>query len=272
MPKIFKNISFLTPKPRQPNRPLFVFLPGMDGTGQLLHPQIDSLEKVFDLRCLAIPPDDLSDWDKLSHQVVNLIEAELERKSQQCVYLCGESFGGCLALAVARRSPQLFERIILINPASSFVRRPLLSWGAPFVGWMPQWVYQGSTLGLLPFLADSERVDNRNLLALLNAMKSVSPQTASWRLSLLKEFILEEYCWRFLTQPVLILASSVDRLLPSVEEAERLVNILPQAQMVRLPSSGHTCLLEKDINLYEIIKAENFLQIGLSQRGFGAVA
>ena len=38
------------------------------------------------------------------------------------VYLLGESFGGVLALAVATERPELVDRVILVNPATSFPR------------------------------------------------------------------------------------------------------------------------------------------------------
>ena len=41
------------------------------------------------------------------------------------VTLVAESFGGCLALRVAREAPQLLERMVLVNPATSFGS----SWG-----------------------------------------------------------------------------------------------------------------------------------------------
>ena len=38
------------------------------------------------------------------------------------VYLLGESFGGLLATAVAAERPDLVDRLILVNPATSFPR------------------------------------------------------------------------------------------------------------------------------------------------------
>ncbi len=272
MPAIQSDLCFLTPKPIQHDLPLFVFLPGMDGTGKLLYTQADSLEKCFDIRCLAIGRKNLSDWNTLAERVLELIKAELEKKSQRFAYLCGESFGGCLAIELARRSPQIFNRIILINPASCFKQQPLLGWGEHLVSWMPDSLYQGVTLGLLPFIAALERLKKSEQRALLEAMKSIPSQTASWRLSLLADFILEERLLNALKLPVLILASARDGILPSVREAKRLVNILPQGQMVVLPSSGHTCLLERDISLYKIIKAKNFLEIDPYQKSYFALA
>ena len=110
---------FLTPNQLQPQLPLFVFLPGMDGTGQLFRTQTAGLEAGFDVRCLALSPTDLTSWDELAEQTVELIYQELDKASRP-VYLCGESFGGCLAMKVALLKPDLFTRIILVNPASSF--------------------------------------------------------------------------------------------------------------------------------------------------------
>ena len=271
MSAVKSRLSFITPKPLKSDYPLFVFLPGMDGTGQLLHNQADTLDKSFDIRCLAIPPDDLNDWDSLANQAIDLIEGELRERPQRSVYLCGESFGGCLALKLALEAPWLFQRIILVNLASSFNQRPLLSWGVHITQWMPEFLHRSSTVGLLPFLAALGRIATSDRRALLNAMKSLPPKTVSWRLSLLADFALEERRLHRLTQPVLLIAGAADRLLPSVEEAERLVSRLPNAQMVVLPDSGHACLLETDVKLDEIMKAQNFWETEISKEGFRAV-
>jgi pimeloyl-ACP methyl ester carboxylesterase len=117
MPAVDSKPYFLTPKPVQSESPLFIYLPGMDGTGKLLQSQIPQLATSLDVRCLSIPRNYLTTWDVLAKNVLDLIHAELEKSCQRPIYLCGESFGGCLAMQVATQSPQLFKRIILINPA-----------------------------------------------------------------------------------------------------------------------------------------------------------
>ncbi len=249
---------FLTPRKLQPQYPLFVFLPGMDGTGKLLRLQTVGLEAAFDVRCLMIPPEDLTNWDVLSEQVIKLIHAELEKNPHRPVYLCGESFGGCLAMKVAVTSPQLFKRVILVNPASSLHRRSLLVWGSQLAELVPQCVYQFGAVGLLPFLASLGRIKQGDRHEMLKTIRSVPPETVIWRLSLIRQFDLDEMQLRQLTQPVLLIASAMDRLLPSLSEVQRLVKILPDARMVVLPYSGHACLLEADINLYKIMQREHF--------------
>jgi pimeloyl-ACP methyl ester carboxylesterase len=259
MPEVQSHPCFLTPRQLNPGYPLFVFLPGMDGTGKLLRTQTAGLEATFDIRCLAIPPDDLTSWDVLSERVVALIQAELEAVPRQSIYLCGESFGGCLALKVALKAPHLFKRIILVNPASSYNQRPWIHWGCHLTRWLPQSLYQVSSVGLLPFLAALDRISPSDRQALLSAMRSVPQKTSIWRLSLLGQFEIDQTQLRRLTQPVLLIASEADRLLPSLTEAQHLAKSLSKARIVTLPYSGHACLLEADINLYEILKSVNFL-------------
>lgn len=251
---------FLTPKRVQPEYPLFVYLPGMDGTGQMLRSQTAGLEVGFDVRCVAIPRQDLTTWEVLTNNVLDLIHAELERSCHRPVYLCGESFGGCLAMKVATQSPQLFKRIILINPASAFQLRPWLNSLSQLTDFVPSWFYDIGALGLLPFLASLSRMSSSIRHELLRTMRSLPAETVNWRLSLLREFQVEQEKLQQLTQQVLLIAGGSDRLLPSVSEVERLDQILPNPKKLILPDSGHACLLEEDVNLYKILKDHEFVE------------
>ena len=259
MPYVHSSPCFLTPERLQPELPLFVFLPGMDGTGRLLRTQTAGLESAFDVRCLAIPPDDLTNWQVLTETVVKLIEAELQQSPDRPVYLCGESFGGCLAMKVALSAPPLFDRLILVNPASSFRRKPLIAWGSQVTRWLPESVYRLSSIALMPFLAHLGRVADSDRQIFYEAVLSVPQRTSIWRLSLLSDFDVADEQLQQLQQPVLLLASAADRLLPSLTEVQHLEHWLPKAQAVVLPYSGHACLLEADINLYKIMQEQNFL-------------
>jgi pimeloyl-ACP methyl ester carboxylesterase len=260
MAKVKSQICFITPGSLRPEKPLFIFLPGMDGTGQLLRTQMAGLEAAFDVRCLAIPPDDLTDWDELTEKVATLIEDEkANRPLDQPIYLCGESFGGCLALKVALHSLHLFSHIVIVNPASSFHRRPWMLWGGQIIQWFPDFLYNLSAIGLLPYLAALERILPSDRKALLQAVITVSKATSIWRMSLLKSFDINTLSLYQIKQPVLMIASGSDRLLPSLSDAKDLIRSLPNAKLFMLPDSGHACLLEKDINLYQILQSQDFL-------------
>jgi len=257
---------FLTPKSVHPHFPLFVFLPGMDGTGELIHTQTETLDQCFDIRALRIPQDDFSDWEQLSEVVIDLVKREQAQKPEQTTYLCGESFGGCLGLKVLEQAPELFDRAILVNPASSFRERPYLAWGAVGTRFMPEPIYRSSTVLILPFLAAMGRIAPRDRRALLDAMKSVPPQTVRWRLSLLDNFSVDPQQLQAVSVPVLLLAAGSDRILPSMQEAEQLASYFPNSQVVTLPDSGHTCLLETENRLCDILQEADFLEATARQQ------
>jgi pimeloyl-ACP methyl ester carboxylesterase len=261
MPAVDPKPCFLTPTPVQLDSPLFIYLPGMDGTGELLQTQIPKLASCLDVRCLSIPRNYLATWDVLAKNVLDLIHAELEQSCQRPIYLCGESFGGCLAMKVAIQSPQLFKRIILINPASALQQYPWFNWITQVANFVPSSLFNIGALGLLPFLASLERISQSERLMLLTAMRSLPSVTVNSRLLLLRDFQIDQKELQRLTQPVLLIGSGSDRLLPSVSEIARLVAILPNTQTFILPNSGHACLLEQNVNLYQILQDHDFLEV-----------
>ena len=255
-----RSVNFIKPRKINRDAPLFVYLPGMDGTGELLQTQADKLASCFDLRCVSIRIDSYSNWQTLAQDTVELIETELTRKTNQEVYLCGESFGGCLALKTASYAPSLIKKLILVNPASSFNQFPILGLGVDITSWLPTWLHRYSAAGLLPFLVKLNRINDCDRLKLIESMRSLPPQVISWRLSLLRDFKVADEQLRSLQISTLIVAGAEDSLLPSVKEADKLISLLPKARKTVLPQSGHACLLETSVNLYDILVKENFIQ------------
>jgi pimeloyl-ACP methyl ester carboxylesterase len=253
---MIKGFRFLTPITDRPHLPLLFFLPGMDGTGKLFYRQVSGLQRFFNLRCLSIPRNDRSDWITLTKTVITLIETEREKLHYPDVYLCGESFGACLALSVAVTIPNLFKKLILVNCASSFPKCPWLSWGIPLTTSLPDFIYPYSNLAFLPWLACLERITDSDRQALLAAIQSIPPDIIGWRLSLLRDFSLLPQQLTNYTRSVLLIAAARDRLLPSVQESLYLKNKLPNAKLLILPDSGHACLLEQPVNLAQLVNSK----------------
>ncbi|NJN32298.1 MAG: alpha/beta hydrolase [Synechococcales cyanobacterium RM1_1_8] len=252
---------FFRPRPPASHRPLLIYFSGMDGSGQLLQAQLDELATAFDVHCLMLPRDQRLDWAGLAAEVqAQLLPLRHQgRVAGRSLYLCGESFGGCLALQLAAQAPDCLDGLILVNPASSFHRLPLLKLAAPLSGWAPTELYQAFTHLLLQLLVEPGQVAPPERQRLLRAMQQLPAQTAHWRLSLLNQFVLDHAALARFEQPVLILSSQGDRLLPSVEEGDRLLELFPQASQVILPHSGHACLLEQDISLLQLLEESNVL-------------
>jgi pimeloyl-ACP methyl ester carboxylesterase len=259
--------SLLKPTPVQPEKPLFLFLPGMDGTGRLLHRQVEGLRPYFDLRCLSLPPQARTDWQTLTNQVLALIQQEMVQVPRT-LYLCGESFGACLALQLALRATEWIDRLILLNPASAFRSYPLLHWASYLTDWLPEALQAIASDVLLPFLIATERVEWGDRQKLLAAMKTVPARTSAWRLSLLRTFDVSVNDLKHLSHPTLLIASGSDRLLPSVAESNRLAAALPNSQQIILPHSGHACLLEADVNLAALLSYHHFVPCSTDARSY----
>jgi pimeloyl-ACP methyl ester carboxylesterase len=254
-------IHFLPPQCPQPQAPLLIYLPGMDGTGKLLRSQAPSLEQSFDVRRLSIPVDDLTDWDGMVAKIAALIRTELGAEiPRRALYLCGESFGGCLALKLAITTPELCDRLILVNPASSFKQHPWMRWGVYFTKLLPANLYPLSCLALMPFLANEASILVEDRHALLRVMQSVRFESAMWRISLLDRFNVTMQQLQQLTQPTLVIGSGRDRLLPSAVEGKLLTQQIPRSSLHLIPQGGHAVLLEREVNLHQILFEHGFLE------------
>jgi pimeloyl-ACP methyl ester carboxylesterase len=244
-------VSFLSPRLVQPHLPLLVCFPGMDGTGRLFGKQIAGSIERFDLRCLSIATNDLSSWQVLIDRTIQLILAELAPGQQ--LYLCGESFGACFAMQVAQQLGTKIDKLVLINPASSFARLPLFAAGSALSGLLPDALYSLSARILVNFLINEDRVTDIERQNLLDAILSVQPQTAAWRLNLLRQFPVNSIVPKLVDIPILLIAGQLDRLLPSSLEVRILARMLPKSKTLLLPRSGHACLLERDIHLIDLL-------------------
>ncbi|CAK7340888.1 unnamed protein product [Dovyalis caffra] len=278
------------------NSPVLLFLPGLDGVGLGLTLHHKALGKAFEVRCLHIPVHDRTTFEGPSvmcmlacrcdphaffvlwHGLVKIVEetVRLEHASSpnKPIYLVGESFGACLALAIAARNPKIDLVLILVNPATSFGRSklPLL----PILEAMP-----GGLHDAFPFLVGfvtgnplkmaMANVEHNlpprlqfqqlyhNLTALLPSVSVLSDvipkETLLWRLKLLKSaaaYVNSRL--HAVKAEALVLASGNDSLLPSKDEAHHLKSSLKNCKVRYFKDNGHSMLMEDGFNLLTIIK------------------
>ncbi len=226
---------------------LWVYLPGMDGTGELFNRQAEVLAPHYEILALKLPR--VETWAELVEWVLRQLPA------QKPFYLCGESFGGCLALLAALNRLPL--GLVLVNPATSFARLGWLSWLSQALPLLPEGLWQHSSPESLRVLADRDRISANNWQRFQAAVATVDKATACTRVKLLRQF--PNLDLQTLGCPTLILASDRDRLLPSAAEAQRLAQQLPRATIYPLPASGHACLLEADLDLATILESVGWL-------------
>ncbi|XP_020701662.1 acyltransferase-like protein At1g54570, chloroplastic [Dendrobium catenatum] len=258
--------------------PLLLFLPGIDGTGFGLILHHKSLGRVFEVRCLHIPVIDRSEFKELVALVEYSVKHEHRLSPNRPVYLVGDSFGCCLALAVAARNPIIDLVLILVNPASSFGRSQLLPL-LPVLEALPSDLHVAIPYLLSFVMGDPVKMAmatvnddlppqqtfdelSKSLTALLPRLSDLADiipkDTLIWKIKLLKSassYVTSRL--HAIKAEVLVLASGKDNLLPSKDEADRLSSSLKNCRVRYFKDSGHTLLFEDGINLLTIIKGVN---------------
>ncbi|XP_075658139.1 phytyl ester synthase 1, chloroplastic-like isoform X1 [Castanea sativa] len=255
--------------------PILLFLPGMDGTGLGLVLHHKALGKAFEVWCLHIPVHDRTPFEGLVKLVEETVRFEHALSPHKPIYLVGDSFGGCLALAVASRNPAIDLILILSNPATSFGRsqlQPLF----PILEAMPDGLHSAVPYLLSSIMGDPVKMAAVNiessfppgqrferlsrsltgLLPYLSGFDDIIPRdTLLWKLKLLKSAAAYANSrLHAVKAEVLVLASGKDNMLPSRDEAERLKNSLQDCIVRHFKDNGHTLLLEDGIGLMTVIK------------------
>uniref|UniRef100_A0A0D9V0V1 Serine aminopeptidase S33 domain-containing protein n=1 Tax=Leersia perrieri TaxID=77586 RepID=A0A0D9V0V1_9ORYZ len=94
-------------RPAIDGAPPLLFLPGIDGVGMELIMHHKSLAKVFEVRCLHIPVSDRTPYEGLLQILEEYVKYEHSLSPNRPIYITGDSFGGCLALSLAARNPEI---------------------------------------------------------------------------------------------------------------------------------------------------------------------
>ncbi|XP_060191826.1 phytyl ester synthase 2, chloroplastic-like isoform X1 [Lycium barbarum] len=263
--------------------PLLLYLPGIDGIGLGLIKHHRRLGRIFNIWCLHVPVTDRTSFSDLVHLVEATVRSENHHAPRRPIYLLGESFGGCLALAVAARNPHIDLALILSNPATrlresqlqnlitlsevipeqlhpSMVKMLSVTTGVPA---RVAVAIPGSVHPLQQAAAELFRGDVA-FSSYLSVLADVLPVgTLIWRLKMLKAaaaFVSSRL--HAVKAQTLVLSSGKDHLIPSLEESEKLHQMLPNCEIRRFNNSGHVLLLEADFNLVTVMTGANFYRRG----------
>ena len=287
----YVRVSNETTTTERDNRPVAVYLPGLDGYGiSAATHQFHDLSTTFQFWKLFVDPSDRSSF----HQVTTIVSdflVQLHANTSRPITLIGESCGGLFAAAVALKLRRLavLQGLVVVNPATSFDRTwwdlmaPQLAMiddlttapkEANAYSHPSQMPSPYAVLGSL--LLSATIPDNQQYRSILETILSVtdaSPQDLlETTLSAFQEtearlpapLLKHRIQWLAvgasvvdarlaqINIPTLVLVGQEDRLLPSKSEADRLVMALPNAEKLTVRQRGHFVLDDK-VNLTEAI-------------------
>jgi pimeloyl-ACP methyl ester carboxylesterase len=227
------------------DRPQVVYLPGLDGTGRLLHRQ-PGLHARSRVDCVSYPHDRLSSYDELAELGADRIRAA----GSQPAVVVAESFGGAVALTLALRYPELVERLVLVNTFAWFPSRLLILLGATFGRYFPQRPSPPHTRGVRGWFFFAPEIPKSERDEWWNRTADVPMRSFGYRMKLIQGLDLRPRL-REIRTPALVVASLNDKVVPC-RAGRELARLLPNARLL-LARVGHAALIHPRIDLAKLL-------------------
>lgn len=229
--------------------PPLVFVPGMDGTGLLFHRQIPLLRSEYRVATYRLR-DRASSMDEL---VADLAEVVHATGGGVPATIVGESFGGTVAMSFALAHPELVERLVILNSFPRFLPQFRLRLARTGIRLLP-WGAMTLVRRVTAFRLHSRFTHGREMARFLELTARTTKEGYLSRLRILRDYDVRERLHE-IEAPVLLLASELDHLIPSVEQARFMAARLPNATMRVLHGHGHICLIAPNVDLAKLLKA-----------------
>jgi pimeloyl-ACP methyl ester carboxylesterase len=209
-----------------------LYLPGLDGTGRLLHRQ-GRLHDAYDVRCIAYPHHPPQTYEELA-------DLAARRLDDGPGIVLAESFGGAVALTLALRRPDLVSRLLLVNTFAWFPSRILIRLAAAVGRFLPARPSNPATRGVRGLFFFSPDIPRAERDAWWDRTDNVPMSAFGWRLRLIANLDLRPRLAEVRT-PALVVVAPNDRVVPPAA-GRVLARTLPHARRVEL-RVGHAALI-----------------------------
>lgn len=226
-----------------------VYVPGMDGTGQLFYRQIPSLARRFRVATYALR-DEAADMATLVADLLSVTRAVAADDAP--AVLVAESFGGGLAMSFALAHPERVRALVVLNSFPYFApqfRLHLAIAGVRLMPWGAMRLVRRVT-ALRLHSRHTHRAEIRRFLALT---AQTTRRGYLNRLRILTHYDLRERL-AALRAPTLFLAADEDHLIPSVAQARLMASLAPASTVRVLAGHGHACFLAPDLDLDAMLR------------------
>ncbi|CAM9762041.1 unnamed protein product [Ectocarpus sp. 4 AP-2014] len=270
---------------------VLLYLPGIEGLGTSVEPQLPALSEKFDVFRLIIGAEDRSTFSTLSRAVTQFVDVTSGKgggNQKKKTVVLGESFGAMLGIRLGQLRPESVQAIFAVNPATSFGRTAWRSLG-PLLSLAPKSQYKAASVAVfaatIPDVSQMMSVvdvmiDPNNGIKVTDRPKALAdrlgglwemisevsenlpPATLRWRIQnwLAAGQGRVERGLADMKVPVVVVAGSADRLLPSVKEAERLKSLIPGCRSMVLEGHGHAPLFDGRVDMSQIIAGDSALE------------
>jgi pimeloyl-ACP methyl ester carboxylesterase len=228
--------------------PPLVYVPGLDGSGELLFAQEPELARRYRLLRTRSRADRTFGYADLVDDVAAALDAEKVERAT----ILGESFGGTVALRFALAHPERVARLVLVSTFAYFSNRRLLGAGLFLCRRLsPAAIFRGKGMVDLYALA-LDGVPREVRGRLVNVTRRQPPDGYVRRVELVAEHDVRDRLGEIVA-PTLVVAGERDRLVPP-EHARELAGRLPNATLRLFDCAGHACLVNPAFSLATAIE------------------
>jgi pimeloyl-ACP methyl ester carboxylesterase len=217
--------------------PPLVYVPGIDGSGELLLGTAARLERRFRLTRLCYGGDATGDYANLAASVARCIELSGAGRA----LLLAESFGVAVALQTALDQPARVAALALVNGFAQYHDRLGLAVTRGIFALAPRAWIRPVRRRFVQRVLFAPRRDEHALQELLSLRADWFDERYRARLSLVGRLDLRPRLGE-IRCPVALFAGDHDRVVDAVREALELQKGLPDAELTILRAAGHVVL------------------------------
>ena len=215
-----------------------LYVPGIDGTGELLLGCAPRLEAEF--RLLRFHYHAGPEADSYAGLAASIAGIARELKLERCLVLC-ESFGGAVGLQLALDFPELVGGVMVVNSFAHYSQPGRLWLSRMLAPMTPKAFFRVGRHLMAPFSLFGRRLE-REALALFRAQGGTYFDEAFLRrLELLATLDLRPRLPE-LQQPVALYAGDRDRVVESLDCLGEMQESLPDATLEVISGGGHLIL------------------------------
>lgn len=227
---------------------MLIYIPGIDGTGELFFRQEESLADSYRVITYRARETGKFSYEDLADDVAAIADdAGADR-----VTVVAESFGGAVAFNFALRHPARIDRLVIVNSFARFRGRVRIRLAARLAAALPfglTW-YARRAATVLGLLADGVQREDR--ARVFDALRTVRKEAFVRRLELIAQLDLMPRLHE-IKAPTLFIAGDKDLLIPSAREARLMASLVRNSGVRIVAGAGHACLLGKRVVLATMI-------------------
>ena len=222
---------------REGEGPAVAYVPGIDGSGELLLETAARIAERFTLLRFRYLAEGEDSYPFLAASIIQEVKAQ---GFERCILLA-ESFGGAVAFQAALGFPETVCALLIVNSFVHYRRRFRLGLARLTAPLVPKFCFHKGRKLFAPWSLFGKRRDPEALAAFRAHCGTYFDAGYRRRLRMIQGLDLRSRLGQ-VRQPVLLVVSDQDRIVDSLRSGREMAEALPQAELEIAKGGGHLIL------------------------------